>query len=295
MRVTVVRHFKFVPFLLSLILPFLSEAQTLGRIQGTRAVVQFPGSVAVGDEFYVLGADNKRAAIVRVTRIQGNKGVVELVRGKWTQGARLQAKGKASGGTASQHMARGGESSGETGDRWAGGVTAGYAMHSFTMTAKGSGLEVPTDMKGSGFAISGAVDVPITPSFILRGKAGLDSFNVSSTVTSENSAVCTDSTSCSIQFSYLSFDGQIIWKLSEGSMVPFLLGGYNFLMANSGKTTVTNFDATVKTNSSFVLGGGLEFKMSRDSFVPLELGYKLYQTSGEIKANVISSGYMFYF
>lgn len=292
-------------------------SQSLGRLQGRRAIVDFPSSPEKDTEYFVVGADGVRTGLVRVTKVQGLRAVVELSKGKWATGARLEASGSrndgsttrksaplAGGGKAKQNNKAAKSFSSSSAEEyepdasaWSAGLMLGFSNHSFSMTARGSSLSVPLSMSGSGTPILAVLEIPMMPAFSVRGKAGLDTFKVSGSVSDLQATVCNGGTSCSNSFSYLSVEAQALWKISPGSRYnPYLLGGYNFLFATSGSTTVSNFDASVKTNSAFALGGGVDIGLS-GGFIPVELVYKLYQTSGDIKASslVLSSGYLFRF
>ena len=269
-----------------------SQAQNILRVQDGKAFAEWPAEAPpTGEEFFALTVDGKRTAIGKVTVSKGRRAILELVKGQWTAGQTLESKPTSEKSVAQKTTAE------KT--RFGGGLLLGYHMDTLNMTAKGGGLEVPVSLKGSTFAVKGFFDFNLGPNFILRGLSGLDGFNVTGTTTSDNSPVCLDTTTCSINFSYLSLEGQALLRmLPNGGFRPFLLAGYSFFMAMSnGKTTVTNFDAGVKTNSAFVVGAGGEIRVSPTFFIPLGVNYRMYQVSSGISANslAISLGTQFLF
>lgn len=261
-------------------------AQNILRVQGDKAFAEWPDQAPqIGEEFYAITTDGKRTAIGKVENSKGRRAILSLVRGKWVAGQTLGAK--PIGATTSAA-----EKGSFSQSAYTGGVLLGYSMDSLSMTARGGSLELPVKMAGSTFSLKGVFDMNFGSMFVLRGLAGLDGFNVTGSVVSDFAPVCSDTTSCSINFTYLSLEGQALMKFNRtGKFQPFILGGYSFFSAMSaGKTTVSNFDATVKTNSAFVAGAGADLVVGPKMLLPLGVTYRSYQVASGVSASSIGIG-----
>lgn len=272
-----------------------SWAASVSGVKGQKVLITLDGdAVSEGEEFFLINpANNKKAAIVRIRQIKGDKALADLVKGKASPGFGLQAKGAAP-------MSADPSYSSTTSDTGGGGilrnlknsygVTGGMLMNSMVanVTAVDSvtGLKTTSEanMSGSGFGVGGFYDMLLTSSLVGRGFVGIEQFNVSGDA---SSAVCSGSKSCDAKINYLSLYGLGKWYLSESKYRFWLGGGGGYLIAVSKSSTALNA-SQISTNQIFTAAFGLDVQTTRKNYIPVSIEYNMFPSSDTVKASMIS-------
>ncbi|MGZ3775490.1 MAG: hypothetical protein ACXVCY_12520 [Pseudobdellovibrionaceae bacterium] len=268
-----------------------SFAASVTAAKGNQVLINLDGdSMIEGDEFYLLNpATGKRAAIIRVKQIKGQKALAELLKGKADIGFTLQAKGSsaiskdvsasspAEGAVESLHVLKSSY-----------GFTGGYLMNSmsadvsykdgFGVTQKSS-----VSMSGSGFSVGGFYDYAFSSDLVARGAANIEQFNVSGTA---SAAGCSSSTNCDAKINYLSLYALGKWYLLQGGYRLWMGGGAGYLLALSKSSTALN-ESQISTNQVFTASIGMDIQRGRKNYIPVNIEYTVFPDSPTVKANMI--------
>lgn len=166
------------------------------------------------------------------------------------------------------------------------GVLVGISMNSMNIQLSASNK---LELKGNAFNLMGMVDFPVFTDVTLRGLAGYEAFKASVA-----STTCPSGT-CSVTLNYLAAEGFGQYDLARfkgGSR--FWVGlGAGALMSMSSSSEIINVDS-MKTNQIFILGSGMDIRISPTTYIPLQFDYFLYP-DGDIKTQQINlrAGYKF--
>nr|HMN70175.1 hypothetical protein [Bdellovibrionales bacterium] len=208
----------------------LVNAAEVVKVKGESVLIDLRGDAAApGDEMYVLRSDGKRAGIVRITRVKGEKAIARLAKGKASAGMSLEPKG-ASSASASKKSSGGGFARGQKTRSYWGGL---LGISQDSMTAKiydaADNDMGSVSLSGMGFSAKGLFDYELFNQIWFRGTTGLEGFSVS------GDAKCGDGNaqSCTANIWYLSFDFIGRYVFSTGNFRPWLGGGLGLLFPAS--------------------------------------------------------------
>jgi hypothetical protein len=290
--------------LLALLLGFCpAMAQEIIQLKGTKALINLSGSEAsAGTEFFALDSGGKKRAILRVRQVKGDRAIADVIKGSAKTGQSLQPRGGAAAAPAEarvQDVASedDGRASGE--DRVARprgflgqflkrgtavGVLGGFAQNSMSLTGKGGGFTEDLTLTGNSFNVMGFYDYDLSKSFTIRSKAGIETFDVKASA--NNAAICSNSTTCDVSFTYLSGEISAHFNFMTGKTRAWAGAGLAFLLAVAKKSTVTNLDASNATNNMILLGAGADISVGSGRFIPVSFEYGMFPAS-TVKATSI--------
>lgn len=252
---------------LFLMTPFL-EASQIQKIRGNRVLIQIDGDTfSSGDQVFALDDSGRKRASLKISKVQGNKATAVILKGKAQEGMVVSA-----GGTSSKRTSSSGGGSGKLT-----GIMGGLNLNSMGLSYQGTS----TAYSGNSFSVLGFMDIPLSKSFVLRTKGGLDSFEV----VSQGSGA---------SFTYIGFEGGLNWHLSPSFWVG---GGGAFLLTMAKSSSIYGLDANASTNSFFFAGLGSNISLSGGKVIPLSLEYALYPGGAGVTASsvLLRAGYAWSF
>ncbi|GIL17793.1 MAG: hypothetical protein BroJett040_15440 [Oligoflexia bacterium] len=289
-------------FIFVLTLWSISQAATISKVKNGKALISLDGTPAQEDtEFYVLSDEGAKMGQVRIIQVKGSKAIGVIIKGTASAGMTLTPLEDSLRRGSKKRPPKNTESEDEFADTDVVtikkksvpiGVLVGYATNTMSMTGTKSGVSASLAMTGTAFSAKGFYDYVISPSLSLRFLAGLDGFNASTTTTA--TAVCGGDSTCSVKLSYLAFEGHALWTFwKQGLKKLWLSGGYSFLLTSSASSNIANFDTSGKTNNVYLFSVGMDFGLSKTSYIPVLLQYGMYPSGGGISASQIAliSGY----
>lgn len=260
------------------------SAATVTNVKGNQVLIDLEGASATpGSQMYTTDSNGKKVGLIEIKQVKNGKAIADIKKGSVSKGQSVVV-----GGAAAAKAASAAATTNEGGVRktaWSVGGLFGYALDSMALTAKGTGgtPQENITLAGSSMAIEGFADYDLNPSFTIRGVFGITGFAGAATAT--NSAVCSNTTACSVNFNYLAFEGHALWNFyNKKGTRAYLDVGYAFLMTNSASNNVTNLDTSTKTNSVLLFGGGTDLAVGKNGFIPLVFEYGYYPSAGDVKA-----------
>lgn len=267
-------------------------AASISVVKNNRVMILLEGETASpGSEFFALNPQGKKVAIVRVTQVKGDRAVAEIVKGAAKPGYKLQSRGGATaaapkaGRPTEDYYDKKLNQRNHTGNSY--GIVGGYLMNSMSASFipnVGANYKAQPTMSGSTFGVLGFYDYALSPSIVLRAMAGLEQFSVSGSISTPD---CSFTTTCSVSITYLSMYGYGRWNFYQGNTYKFWAGGgVGYLYAMSKASTFLKPDQ-ITANQIFVFSGGMDYKLSASTYIPVSLEYGLYPSSDSVKANII--------
>lgn len=297
---------KLASFFLFTALTSLAFGQQVSQIKGTKALVELSGtSASPGQEFYTLDSNGKKKSILKIKQVKGDKAIAEITKGTAEVGHTLKAKGApvvdssasedSSAASEEPRQDRAPRPRGFLGSLFKrgtnGGVLGGLAQSTMSLSAKSGASSEDITMTGNSFNVLGFYDLDLSPMFTTRLKAGLETFEASSSTNTP--AVCSNSSSCNAGFTYLSGEATAHFNLLRGKTRVWIGGGMTFFFTLAKKTSVSNLDTSNQTNQMFLLGSGSDIGLTNGAFVPVSFEYGFFPTSSGVKASmmILRAGY----
>lgn len=255
-----------------LFFPTSSNAATITKVKGKKVMVSTEGDeMSSGEKFFAVDANGKRKAIVKITKVKGEKALGEVVKGKAVPNMAL-VKGKSKSERSSSH-------SSSDGSLAVGGML-GYGIDSMTVATNVG----DADMSGSGFGFDVVADYKLFSSFYLRGHVGYETFKVDGKL--NGSAV-----DASINFIKTGIMGQYAF-LDTATQIWIGLG-FDFYSASSSKTNVLT---SVGGSGAVVVASGVNIPMG-SFFIPIQGEYDMFMGQDDAKIGIFAlrAGMMFKF
>lgn len=251
------------------------------KVKGNKALINLDGTDASeGDIFFALDSNGKRKGLIKLEKVKGDKAIGNITKGKamvgWTLTKRVP-KGRKGGDEITPSSRR--SSGGPTGDMFLGGML-GFGMDSTEVTLDTGDVAA---LSGTGLSFKGFFDYRLFPNIWFRGFTGIENFN------GEGKNICgTGATSkCDVKIMYISFDFWGRYLFSEKDLRPWLGGGFTLLFPMS-KSSSAIVESSITTTSTYGIGGGVDWFISKDSFIPLSAEYQLFPSSNQAKASIIA-------
>ncbi len=275
-------------FALSIFLQtYAALAAKVSLVKNNKILILLEGeSTSPGSEFFIINAQGKKVAIVKITQVKGDRAIAEIVKGTARPGYSLQAHG----GTTSTNASS--ASSGDNyydrklnqkihnGNSW--GIIGGYLMNSMAVQTS----SITTNMTGTGFGALGFYDYAISPSITLRAIGGLETYGVAGSNSSTSPGTsCT--TNCDLKISYLSLYGYGRWNFTQGNYKSWIGVGSGYLYPMSSPTSSVFTSGQLGANQIFVFSAGMDIRLNNKNYIPISLEYGLFPTTATVKANII--------
>ena len=298
-------------------------AGDITQVKGTKALINLGGEPASpGSEFFGIDGAGKKKAILRVTQVKNDRAIAEIIKGVAQVGMGIQSKAPSAGSSqnattssaptsapvtspapsvadpsapeASAHSSRPKGFLGKfLGHGSALGIDLGVAQDTMTLTAKrvvnSATYSQDVTMNGNSFNLMGFYDFDATPWFSIELRAGIENFTTTGSVSQLNAPVCTDSTSCTVNFMYLAGEGMAKFNFIHSRSRYWVGAGGAFLLVASKSSSVANLDTTNATNQMILLGAGGDIALGKGAtFIPFMLEYGLFPGSSSVKATAIN-------
>jgi hypothetical protein len=270
------------------LLPLSSYAGSVTEVKGRSMRLNMDSEQAqVGDLYFLLSADGKKKAIVKITKTKGNQAIATLLKGKADVGmttlkreggAPQQAGGGGGGGGGRSTVTR----SGLRKAYW-GGIL-GFSMDSMSVdlpaTTTGQSAQ-SVSMTGSSFSLLGIFDYMLFNRGWFRGEAGYQGFSVA------GSSVCGAATTCNMSASYIDLNLIFRYLFTDGNFRPWLGGGFG-LMFPAAKSSTALDTGSISSTGIFIFTGGLDWSLSPNMYVPISIEYGMFPKSSTVSASWIT-------
>ncbi|WP_413587285.1 hypothetical protein [Bdellovibrio sp. HCB274] len=297
-------------FFISLMFAFPALAANVTAVKGSKVMVDLQGAdVQPGDEFFLINpATGKKSAIVRVKQVKSGRAVADVVQGRGSVGATLQAKASSSGkATKSKPAASAAHTEAlnkaSSPDEEAAafdkardmsflrtlrnsyGLLGQYAMNSMTPTITDpiNPTEKPA-LKGSGLGAGGFYEWALTRNITVRTLGMLEQFNVSGKT--NRNVGCNSTTNCSANITYLSAYGLAKYYFTTNEIRTWAGVGGGFLIAMSKSATALD-ENQIATNQVLNLAVGGDYQLNRKNYIPFSVEYIYFPPSDTVTASSI--------
>lgn len=259
-------------------------AAQVAKVKGKTVLIKTDGdAVQSGESFYAM-ADGKRKAVIKISKIKGDKALGVIVKGKAAVGMTLSPRG-AGGGKVAKHS---GGSPAEAGDHvrayWGG--LLGYGMDSMNVQVNNSTTNAAIGtaaMSGTGFSAKGLFDYELFSQIWFRGTTGIEQLNVTG-----NSICGTGNvTACNAKLMYFTLDLLGRYVFAVGNFRPWLGGGVGLLFPAAKSSTALKA-TSIGTTNVMLIAGGLDYFINPRMYVPVSLEYGLLPKSDEVDAHWIT-------
>ncbi len=280
---------------------FLSTVAWSAMVSATRGqqvLIVLEGlSVSIGDQFYLINpASQKKVGLVTIQQVKGPKAVAILSKGRAQMGFTLQTHPSNAANTKSTNSD---STSAPVALRPQYGVLVGFMQNMMTSNISytnevGSLLTSSVSMTGNGYSLGGFYDYILNPGLFFEGLIAYEQFDVSG---SSSTPICSSSTSCNAQINYLSLYGLLKWYLDPSPKRPWWIGGGLASMFALSKSATALNASDIQVSRALIFGGGMDFAISKNSYVPVILQYNLFPSSPTVSASslILKTGFSFSF
>ncbi len=274
-----------------LLTPSVFAAEVV-KVKGKSVLIELKGDPAVaGDEFFAIGPDGKKKAVIKISKVKGDKAIGRLTKGKAATGYTLEYKQQkmASGSKSKSSAAPMAEASQDDGSTewvrayW--GILGGYSIDTMSVSVT-SALNTnlgTVNMSGNGFSAKGFFDYELFSNIWFRGTTGVEMFNAAG----GNICGTNNNAACNAKLTYLTFDFIGRYVFGHGNFRPWVGAGLGLLFPVQKEATALDPSSISTTNVLLGLGG-FDWFISRNMFIPFSVEYGLLPKSEEVSANWIA-------
>lgn len=253
----------------------VSQAATITKVKGKKVMVNTEGDdISSGDKLFAVDSNGKKKAIIKITKVKGEKALGEVTKGKAAPNMAL-VKGKSRGEKSAADDDGGGN--------LAVGAMLGYGIDSMTVKSAIGDF----DTTGSSFGFDAVVDYKLVPGFYLRGNIGYESFGTEGGILPGGATGVVD-----ITFLKTGLMGQ--YAFMDTATQIWAGVGFNFYSAMS---STSNLLEDVGGSGALCIAGGINIPMTSSMFVPIQAEYNMFmgQEEADISIIAIRAGLMFRF
>lgn len=241
-----------------------------------------------GDEFFAINSEGKRTALLVVSKVTSKFALMQIKKGKIQVGQTVAPRKSATPAKAnpeSKVVAEEDDSDLPTRrNTFHGGVLFGYAMNTMSLTVQTGSSREDITMTDSSFSLKPFVDYHLSPSLTVRGATGYETFNVKGTL---SNALCSGSTNCQAQYSYLPLEGSAQYNFMNQSTRAYVGLGYSFLIELNRSVNIPNLNSESKTNQMIMASIGADFALKNKKFIPVVFEYATFPGSTNVKASAL--------
>lgn len=277
-------------FVSGLLLTDVAFSNTVKTVKGKKALLDLSdSSLSSGDSVNIYNSDQKKIGSGKISQLKGKKAIVEITSGHANIGDSVVNENSDFGDSGSSSSGSSTRNFNSKKNDW--GVQFSFLMNAMNAEETNGTTKEVAAMKGTSFGLFGFYDYAYSPRLMIRGGAGFDQFKASSTI---NINGCDGRTSrnCNVNINYLSGYGYLKYNITTGKARFFGLGGMAMMMAMSKSTTALK-EGDISTTTLFIVGGGVDIKMSNKNFIPISVEYGLFPPSDSVSANslIFRGGY----
>ncbi len=291
--------------LLGILASTATWAASVSQVKNNKALLQLDAgeAPAPGTEYFVV-AEGKKIGLLVIRQIRGNKAIAEITKGRANPGDQTQLRAATPApaledAPAAEVRSNSAPTAGRRKKGAPVGALAGYSMNSMALEVQSTSnpnLRENATLTGTNFSLKGFYDYELSPTLTVRGASGLEGFAVQG---STSAAICDSgtSTTCTVSFNYLAFEGSLHYNYLTGKNKAWVGVGYSLLLTMSKTNTIPNLSTASATNQTILFGTGVDWSLSRTAFVPVVLEYGMFPGSSNVTASAINmrAGYGFYF
>lgn len=267
-------------------------SQVIKQVKGTQALVEFPNDVTEGEEYFALNPEGKKVAILVLKKVKGKKAIADVTKGRAQNGYSLVSRSTTNSSSSAPVDANTSDSSSTSGQddfkikkNALGGLLTLWQNTMSAVEKDATNREETANMSGTSFGLAGFYDYSFSPNLQVRGIAGYDMYDVSSTI-AINGCDSRTSTKCNVKISYLSFYGNLKYNFTLSNLRLFVMAGTGFMYALSKSSTALKA-SDITLTQLFTVGGGMDYKLNSKSFIPISIEYGLFPPSEDVKASSI--------
>lgn len=283
----------------SLLLAPLSFAASIKTIKGKQVLIENESTEMVEGQKYFVIIDGKKRAVVVITKVKGSKSLGRITKGRAEEGAEVEPAGsKISGRSGNSSGKSSGESEGDDdalvskskrrSKRLSAepalvvGAIAGYAMDSQTVTvATTSGGSASVAMAGTGYSIKGYGDWPLSGSYGLIGRAGLEQMQLS------GSSGSTGSVNTSIL--YGTVDALFRLNYTEGNFSLYGAAGFGINYPLGTPSSNILDQSKISLQSVVILTPiAMNYRMNETTYITALGEYVWFPPSQSVSTNIIT-------
>lgn len=263
--------------MLLLLMSLAPEAHALRpvAVKNNKALIDLEGeSLKVGDRLRARGDDGKTKALLEVRQVKGGRAVADITKGRMALGYTLSPAGGRSDGAPGR---RGGK------ERSGWGFTAGLANNAMNVKLT-SGTVALT---GNSYNLSGFYETVVDGNFSTRIFLSYETLQAKAT-----SSVCANS-ECKVDISYLGLETLVRYSFLRTKTVETWVGvGLGFLFAMGKESNILD-TGKISTNQTIVGSLGMDYRLGRDSFIPLQFDYAMFpdNATSSAKQMILRFGY----
>ena len=272
------------------LVPLSSHAGVVLKVKGKSALIDLKGDPAApGDSLYTVLPNGKRAGMVKISKVKGEKAIGRVIKGNVAAGmstelqpAKVTGGGSGSGGPKTK---RASSDSAPAGRSYWGGLF-GYGLNSMDVNVNDSvtgDFRKKASLSGSGFSAKGLFDYEMFSQVWFRFTGGLEMFKVSG----PKECGSQNRQTCDANINYLSMDFLGRYVFSNGSLRPWLGAGVGLLFPMSKEASALQ-SQSISTTNVIMFAGGLDLFTSPNFYIPMSIEYGMLPRSDEVQASWIA-------
>lgn len=270
-----------------------AQAARVIQSKNGKVMIDLEGdSVAANQSLFLLNAQNKKVALVKILQVKNGKAVAIITKGKSNGSEIVQTGGNTSAGNDESSY-----SAGSRNDKKAmyraetkkASVVVNLMSNSMTTRQADDTLPTPNvedvAMKGSSFGVTGVLDWPIGHQFSLRGTLGYEPFKAAGTAVRPSCGGAT-TTDCNADITYLSGGGFVRYDFMKAPLIFWVAGGGTLKFPMSKSTTALN-PSDIKMTMTYGAAVGVDYFINPKYFVPVSIEQQYFLKSDTVDANIM--------
>lgn len=270
--------------LLCLFIPTSGFSAQVAKVKGKSLLIDTQGDpLKPGEVYFVVDVDGSRKAIVKITKVKGNRALARLGKGVPQVGMSLQKRGQNVARSSRSSSAPGGYSSSGSGvsqSYW--GALLGVGFDSLTADIiSDAGIKQGTaSTSGTSFSFKGLYDHRLFDKVWFRGLFGIEGLKTEGSKACGNSA----NEACNVDIMYLSADAIGRYVFTEGQFRPWAGGGVSLLFPLSKSSTLLQTSSITNTYA-LIFAVGVDWEISPTMVIPLSVEYAMLPKSDTVEAS----------
>lgn len=268
---------------------FAFSTGSVTQVKNNKVLIDFKTETpSVGDQFYIISAENKKVAIVQITTAKNNKALADILKGTATVGATTQAKNQSGSSSGSQSSSTEKESAFIRSDLIQLGFHLKYMMNSMATKLQDNTLpfaqQETVTMTGSNIGFGASMDLPIYDGIKIHGLGTYEILDIKAT-SQFLSCGGKSSTDCNTTITYLALQGLARFDFTKSKFN--LWGGFGgtFKMPLSKKSTALD-EGGITYAQSITAAFGLDYQINNKSYIPFTFEYQYSLNKSDTVPNI---------
>lgn len=266
-------------------------ATKIVQVKNGKVMIDTEGdSFNVGDQLTAIDGNGKKRGRLTIKKLKGRRALADVDKGNVQASFTLEAY-SGSKRRAGYDGERNSESSTAakkmtSQDKTAWGLMAGFSQNSMTVQLTGASAA----MKGSSYSLLGFYQIALDKDISVKGYGGYQTLIASGSI---GTAVCSGSTNCTIDISYIGLDAVVRYTVFRTRTIDFWMGaGFGYLFPISKTSSAVN-TGSISANITYNFVLGVDYHLNKNHFVPIEFNYGVFPSNSSAEANQmsLSAGY----